>query len=297
SYGCTGRNKGLSEWLENWDKGRRQAVHQSYPLKGVRVSTGKSVRSIILSNDTGEPTGSSTSEQPKATGVVLETGEEVRAHREVLLCAGAVRSPHLLMVSGVGANSPAAEKPETSSPSMSSLQTLPVGMNMTDHFALYQLFKLHHSEKGLALGHPDLNDPAFTLGLPSDFVVNEGLPRSLLEKALDEDGITGAERDALLEPNRCFVEILVLYHPLSAPVPADGTYISSSVMLTIPSSRGQVSRAQDPSSHTPVIEPGYFATALDRLALIHGVRRLLQLMLGTDALRPYVECEVPPPGE
>lgn len=123
-----------------------------------------------------------------------------------------------------------------------------------------------------------------------------GLPRDLLEKALDEDGVMGGtERDALLEPGRCFLEFLVLYHPLHPEVPADGTHVSTSVMLTLPSSRGSVTLPQDPKD-PPAIYPGYFATALDRLALVYGVRRMLQLMLGTKALQPYIEAEVPPPG-
>ena len=63
--------------------------------------------------------------------------------------------------------------------------------------------------------------------MPIDSVVNEGLPQDLLEKALDEDEITGTGRDTLLEQGRYFLEYLVLYHPLSPAVPADGTYVSS----------------------------------------------------------------------
>lgn len=43
--------------------------------------------------------------------------------------------------------------------------------------------------------------------MPIDSVVNEGLPQDLLEKALDEDEITGTERDTLLEQGRCFLNI------------------------------------------------------------------------------------------
>ncbi|KAI4126442.1 MAG: hypothetical protein LQ338_003751 [Usnochroma carphineum] len=290
AYGCTGRNQGLSEWLENWDNGRRQAAHQAYPLDGVQVLTGTPVARVLFANGVGAsitrlPTASET---PKVTGVFLQDGREVQAQREVILCAGAIRSPIILMDSGIGPKSHL---------SIPVVRDIPgVGANMIDHFALFQLFKLKASGKGLALGHPDLNDPAFFLGMPSDYVVNLGLPQDLLEKALEEDGITGAERDALLEPDRCFLELLVLYHPLSAPVPADGTFISTSVMLTLPSSRGTVSNSDDIHETHPVVNPGYFATALDRLALVHGVRRMLQLMLGAKALHPYIEAEVPPPG-
>lgn len=49
------------------------------------------------------------------------------------------------------------------------IEDLPdVDGNMFDHFSLFQVFKLRPSDRGLALGHRDLEDPAFFLGLPSD---------------------------------------------------------------------------------------------------------------------------------
>ncbi|KAL8823629.1 MAG: hypothetical protein Q9191_005686 [Dirinaria sp. TL-2023a] len=286
AYGCTGSNEGVSEWLENWDNGRRQPAHEAYPLDGIHVLSNSLVSKVFFA----ERVDATTTQRPKATGVLLQDGRRIQADREVLICAGALNSPTILMASGIG---PRSIMNERNIPSVQELDG--VGANMIDHFALFQLFKLRPLNTGLALGHPDLSDPAFSLGMPIDCVVNEGLPRDLLEKALDEDGIMGTERDTLLEPGRCFLEFLVLYHPLHPAVPADGTHVSTSVMLTLPTSRGNVSipnRAENP----PVIHPGYFATALDRLALIHGVRWILQLMLGTKAMQPYVEAEVPPPG-
>ena len=66
-------------------------------------------------------------------------------------------------------------------------------------------------------------------------------------------------------------------------------------MLTLPSRRGNVILSSN-LGNSPTIYPSYLATALDRLTLIHGVRRILQLMLATSALQPYIEAEVPPPG-
>lgn len=53
--------------------------------------------------------------------------------------------------------------------------------------------------------------------------------------------------------------------------------------------------ANSPSA-LPIINPGYFATALDRLALVYGVRRVMQLILATEALKAYIDGEIPPPG-
>lgn len=280
--GCTGHNEGLSEWFENWDNGHRQPAYEAYPLEGVRVIADSPVSRLVFAKTQVE--------SPKVIGVVTQNGETIEAHREVLLCAGALQSPNILMASGLGPASILKER------NLLVIKDLPdVGGNMFDHFALFQVFKLRPSGRGLALGHPDLEDPAFFLGLPSDCVVNEGLPRDLLEKALDEDGVMGPERSALTQPGRCFLEFLVFYHPLNPEVPADGTHIATSVMLTLPSSRGNVILSSNPGD-PPTINPGYFATALDRLTLIHGVRRMLQLMLATSALKPYIEAEVPPRG-
>ena len=286
AYGCTGQNEGLSEWLENWDSGQRQPAHHAYSLDGIRVLTSALVSKLQFT----ETLGASMTDPPKVTGVLLQDGQTVQAQHEVLLCAGALRSPIILMASGVGPRSLLSGR---QIPVVQDLAE--IGANMIDHFALFQLFKRRPSDKGLALGHSDLEDPAFSIGLPTDCVVNEGLPRDLLEKVLDEDGIMGTERAALIESGRCFLEFLVLYHPLSPVVPVDGTYVSTSVMLTLPTSRGSVSISTSPEA-PPVIHPGYFATALDRLALVHGVRRMLQLMLATEALQPYIDAEVPPPG-
>ena len=69
-----------------------------------------------------------------------------------------------------------------------------IDARIIDHFTVYQTFQFRPSGRRLALWHPDLNDPAFPLDMPAKFVVNEGLPRDILEEAPDEDGITGTER-------------------------------------------------------------------------------------------------------
>lgn len=66
----------------------------------------------------------------RAVGVVAVVDKAARTFHadEVILCAGAVRSPHLLMVSGIG---PAAELRKHG---IDVVQDLPgVGMNLTDH--------------------------------------------------------------------------------------------------------------------------------------------------------------------
>lgn len=70
------------------------------------------------------------------TGVLLQDGQKFRVRREVLLCARALRSPTVLLVSGIWSRSVLNDR------HVPVVQTLSgVGANMIDHFALFQLFK------------------------------------------------------------------------------------------------------------------------------------------------------------
>ena len=64
----------------------------------------------------------------RATGVELEDGTRIGAHREIILCAGAIETPRLLQLSGVG---DAAHLQEHGIPTVSNLRG--VGENYQDH--------------------------------------------------------------------------------------------------------------------------------------------------------------------
>ena len=66
--------------------------------ENLKVLTGANVERIILENSNGADT-------LKATGLVFSDGNErytIKANREVLLCAGAIKTPQVLEVSGIG---------------------------------------------------------------------------------------------------------------------------------------------------------------------------------------------------
>ncbi|OTB08085.1 putative GMC oxidoreductase [Hypoxylon sp. CI-4A] len=278
----SGRLAGLSDYYETWEDGKRRPAHSAYPLDGVDVRTSHLVSQILFEE---------TDNGPKAIGVKLADDRTVTAKKEVIISAGSLQTPRLLLRSGIGDPSLLAKH---HIPNVLSLPS--VGQEYFDHFALFQWYKVKDPSRGLAVGHPNLSDPVFVSGMPGDWVVNTGLPRDVLEKALDEDGVSGEAREALLQPGRVFAETLVVYHPLAPGFPLDGSILCTSTMLTVPSSRGRISLSEDIDNTNPHIEPNYFTTAFDRAALIHNVRQTLKAMLGTDALKNYVECEVAFPG-
>jgi choline dehydrogenase len=87
----------------------------------------------------------------RASGVVVETGcrtETVRG-REIILCAGAIGSPHLLMLSGVG---PAGRLRRAGLPVVVDLPG--VGRNLRDHMTTELIWPLRQDFRADGLHHP-----------------------------------------------------------------------------------------------------------------------------------------------
>lgn len=89
-----GNDKGMASHIENWHNGKRQPAGKAYGLQGVEVLTNTTVRKIILQDN---PRGFK-----EAAGVELTSGHILKATREVIVCCGALRTPQLLMLSGIG---------------------------------------------------------------------------------------------------------------------------------------------------------------------------------------------------
>ena len=112
-----------------------------------------------------------------------------------------------------------------------------------------------------------------------------------------EEGWQMAER--LLE-NRCHLESVIVYAAFGAEqvgltIPPDGTHIMSMVIGMLPTSRGSITLASKSARDSPVIDPNYYATHVDRFVQHEGQRKISQLMLETPEGKDLVESEVPPP--
>ena len=282
--GDCGSLKGICEFLENWKDGERQPSNLAYSLEKVDVVTNATVNKIAVAK--------AENGHLKASNVILVDCRQFRARKEIILTAGTIKTPHILMLSGIG---PAHQLTNLNIPVV--VDNNEVGKNYFDHFALFQLWKLSNPEKGLSMGSPQWDDPAFSKGLPCDWTVNEGTPSATLAPALQADAASGKVSDqSLLDPRRSLVETMVIYSPVGAPVPVDGSYIATSVMLLLPTSRGNLHLVSLSPKDPPAVNPNYYDTEADRVALIHGVRRVTKALLETSAAKAYIEYEEPPPG-
>lgn len=118
------------------------------------VVAGKAVRSLKLQND-------------RVEGVLIVETDEfakgpetlIRANKEVILSAGAIHSPHILMVSGIG------PEDHLRSARLKPVKNLPVGEHLQDHLAVVLPFVLDDiaPDSGVSLTEPLADLPTSTL--------------------------------------------------------------------------------------------------------------------------------------
>lgn len=132
-----GNPLGLGELQENKNRGRREIASVIYPLENITVLADTVVEKVLIKSEAG---------RLSATGIKLADGTEIRG-RETILSAGAIGSPQILMLSGVG---PADELRKAGIRVL--LDQPEVGRNLCDHGLFMHAWKLKDPPAGWALG-------------------------------------------------------------------------------------------------------------------------------------------------
>jgi choline dehydrogenase-like flavoprotein len=136
--------------------------------------------------------------------------------------------------------------------------------------------------------------------LPGDWIVVSKASDETMKAALDFDGVTEDDKKHLLDPETPHTETLIVYVPAGAAhadtlVPIDESHIASCVLGFATTSRGSITLKSSNPSDAPHIDPNYYATQTDRVALRAAVRQVLQL-ISTPDMSAVIESETPPPG-
>ncbi|OXU20529.1 hypothetical protein TSAR_005556 [Trichomalopsis sarcophagae] len=124
---------GFSPVQANLRFGRRVSASKAFldPIvnrrKNLRISTFSRVTKILVNSETRRASA------VKFIGINNNKTYVARARREVLLCAGTLNSPQLLMLSGIG------PKAHLESFGIKVLEDLPVGQNLQDHVSMSAL--------------------------------------------------------------------------------------------------------------------------------------------------------------
>ena len=215
----------------------------------------------------------------RATGITYRQGgqtKQVKARRDVILSGGAINTPQLLQISGIG------NPDDLGAIGVAVKHALPgVGRNFRDHYAV--------RVSALVKGAPSLNEKSRGLPLVAEVLRYAFTRKGLLTAAPSHAGGYFKTRPGLATPD------MQLYFAPASYMP--GRYGTSELDrvpgMTLgcsqlrPESTGHVKALSADPTAKPEIQPNYLAAQHDRDALLAAMKYLRKL-LATPPLKDYV---------
>lgn len=262
------RQDGAGYYQLTQRKARRSSAAMAFlgPAKGrsnLTIQLGAQVRRIMV-------------EKGRATGVEMADGTKIHADREVVLSSGAIGSPRLLQLSGIG---PADHLTDLGIDVV--FDQPGVGSNLQDHLDLYAICEVTgpHTYDRYAKLHMSA-----IAGLQYIFTRTGPVASSLFETG----GFWYADENARSPDIQMH---LGLGTGIEAGVEAmkNGGVTLNACHLR-PRSRGSVRLQSDDPSKMPLIDPNYLSDPYDREMSIRGLK-LVQNILAQDALKPFILAE------
>ncbi|MGM0576037.1 MAG: choline dehydrogenase [Myxococcota bacterium] len=268
------RQEGIGPFDRTTVNGERCSAAKAYihPIKdrpNLEIRTGCLAHRVIFEGD-------------RAVGVAYGRGlerHEVFAEREVILCGGAINSPHLLQLSGIG---PADRLREVGVPVVADLPG--VGENLQDHLEIYVQYRC---TQPISL-YPALK-PLGRLKVGLQWIFGRKGPGATNHF---EAGGFVRSRPGIRHPNlqHHFLPLAINYDGSS---PASGHGFQAHVGPMRPTSRGYVRiRSADPEV-PPAVLFNYMSTDNDRQEMREAVR-LTREIIHRSAFDPYRGPELNP---
>ena len=254
--------------------GRRcsSAVAYLKPAKGrpnLTIITGAQTQKVVI-------------EHGVATGVVIRQDDittTISARREVILSAGAIGSPQILMLSGVGDGTHLQEHGIKVVKSLNG-----VGKNLQDHLQARPVFKTN-----LSTINVETNNLFKQALIAAQYAITGRGPMTM---AASLGTAFLKTRDDLETP-----DIQFHIQPFSADAPGQGAHafsaFTASVLQLRPESSGHLALKSGNMDDAPDIHPNYLATDTDCKTIIKGVqiaRRIAQF----DPLKSHITEEYAP---
>lgn len=241
--------------------------------KNLSVITKAHVRRVVIKDG-------------RATGVEIQrpdgSRQVIHAGREVILCAGAIGSPQILMLSGVG------DAEHLKQHGIAVQHDAPeVGRNLQDHLQARLVFKCHEAT---------LNDEVRSL-------VNKA--RIGLQFALTRSGPMSMAASLVFgfmrtRPELATPDIQFHIQPWSADSPGEGVHpfsaFTQSVCQLRPESRGTITlKSADPMA-APRIDPNYLSEQVDCDTIVAGIQ-IARKIAAAEPLKSAISEELRPPAQ
>ncbi|BCZ81084.1 GMC family oxidoreductase [Paraburkholderia terrae] len=274
------QQEGVGVYQVTQRNGRRCSAAVGY-LRDARTRSNLTVKTNCLVSriviEKGRAVGVEFADQHSRTNVVV-----ARAEREVIVTAGAIGSPKLLMLSGIGR--PAALERAGVKP-LHSLNG--VGENLQDHFDIDIVYELN--------GHYSLDKYA-----KKHMMLLAGLEYKIFNKGPVTSNI--AEGGAFWYSDSSVPTPDLQFHFLPGagveagvpPVPSGSGCTLNSYFLR-PRSRGSVTLHSADPADAPVIDPAYIRDPYDLKVAVEGIRQSREIMT-QNALRKFIKSEHFPGG-
>jgi choline dehydrogenase-like flavoprotein len=271
----TGDNEGICYFHINQRFGRRWSAARGF-LKPV-------LHRKNLQLETGCLAESLTFDGKRANGVRWRQNGETRSARcrgEVILAAGAIGSPHIMMLSGIG---PAAQLSKFGIPVL--LDKPGVGANLHDHLQLRMIYKVS--------GIKTLNETYAKLfgriGMGANYLFRRRGPMTMAPSQLGAFTRSDSTQDrANIQYHVQPLSLDKFGEPLH-PFPA----FTASVANVRPTSRGALTLKSADPADAPAIDPNYLATPEDRQVAADSIR-VTRKIVSQPALRKYSPVEFLP---
>jgi choline dehydrogenase len=202
-------------------------------------------------------------EEGRAVGVhYLHDGEqqEARVQREVILCSGAVNSPQLLLLSGIGP----AEQLRAHGIAVV-VDSPKVGAGLQDHPVVTPMWR-----------SPDMRN-AWEEATPDNIALWQRERRGPMASNGGDGAAFARSRMGLRAPD-------LEYGCIAAPVVNQGLQPPAERRITIlvaaiaPQSRGRISLVSADPQEKPLIDPGYLSDEADLNVLMAGVRQVREIV-------------------
>ena len=245
--------EGVGRYQVTQKSGVRHSVASAYlkPALGrpnLEARTGALVTRIVI-------------EHGRATGVTYqdESGSHtVQASQGVILAAGAITSPHLLMLSGVG------EREQLEAAGVSVIHELPgVGQNLQDHLFVPLVYETQT---------PGLKDATSE----ASFALYMSEQQGMLCSNIGETGGFMKTSPDLTAPDLQFHNGAALFVDHGF-MELDGHHFTLLPSMIAPRSRGQIRLASSDPQARPLIDPMYLSDEADLEVLLHGLKLARQV--------------------
>jgi len=257
--------------------GRRHSSYEAYlaPVRdraNLAVKTGMHVRRVLIENR-------------RAIGVEVLQDNRLRtitAAREVILCAGALNSPQVLMLSGIG-DGDALQRH-----GIAPVLHLPgVGRNLQDHFvARIQWASTPESSYNRALhGWRKYAEGARYLATRGGYLASAASMAAAFVRSSSEFSYSNLEMS--------FRPMTFTYHASGAVEIDKIDAISASVYNTRPASRGEVRLRSNNPLDAPLFLPNLLSEPSDVQTMLSGIRKL-RAIVSTEPLAHRVISELTP---